>query len=46
MQYLLYYNHQRPHQGINRKTPVEMIALKSEPVAFIHKRRKEITPKD
>lgn len=25
LQYLVYYNHQRPHQGINNKTPVEMI---------------------
>ena len=25
IQYLCYYNHQRPHQGIDGKTPVEMI---------------------
>lgn len=25
MQYLVYYNHQRPHQGIDGKTPVDMI---------------------
>ena len=25
IQYLHYYNHQRPHQGINGKTPVEMV---------------------
>lgn len=25
LQYLVYYNHQRPHQGIDNKTPVEMI---------------------
>jgi hypothetical protein len=25
LQYLVYYNHQRPHQGIEGKTPVEMI---------------------
>ena len=25
MQYLVYYNIQRPHQGLNGKTPVEMI---------------------
>lgn len=24
LQYLVYYNHQRPHQGIDGKTPVEM----------------------
>lgn len=27
MQYLVYYNHQRPHQGINGKVPVEMIKI-------------------
>ena len=25
IQYLCYYNHQRPHQGIDGKTPSEMI---------------------
>ena len=25
LQYLVYYNHQRPHQGIDGKTPAEMI---------------------
>ena len=25
LQYLVYYNHQRPHQGIDNKTPVEMM---------------------
>lgn len=29
LQYLVYYNHQRPHQGIDGKTPVEM-RLKDE----------------
>ena len=27
MQYLVYYNIKRPHQGINGKTPVEMMML-------------------
>ncbi|NJM52748.1 MAG: transposase family protein [Blastocatellia bacterium] len=27
LQYLVYYNHQRPHQGIDGKTPVEMIKV-------------------
>ncbi len=27
MQYMLYYNQQRPHQGINGKTPAEMAKL-------------------
>ena len=27
MQYLVYYNHQRPHQGIDGKTPIEMMML-------------------
>lgn len=27
LQYLVYYNHQRPHQGIDNKTPVEMMKI-------------------
>lgn len=27
LQYLYYYNHERPHQGINNKKPVEMLNL-------------------
>jgi transposase InsO family protein len=34
MQYLVYYNQQRPHQGINGRVPVEMIPLENEQVAL------------
>jgi|SRR5882724_5612416 len=30
MQYLYYYNHQRPHQGIDGKTPVDMVPTDEE----------------
>lgn len=29
MQYLYYYNHMRPHQGLDSKVPVEMVGLNS-----------------
>ena len=25
LQYMYYYNHERPHQGLNGKTPVQML---------------------
>lgn len=30
LQYMCYYNHQRPHQGIDGKTPAEMAKISSE----------------
>ena len=31
LQYVYYYNHERPHQGINNKKPVEMLQVNPLP---------------
>jgi len=31
LQYVYYYNHERPHQGINGKKPVELLQTNSLP---------------
>ena len=39
MQYLLYYNTVRPHQGLGGKTPLQALQFLSTKLDFVHLRR-------